>query len=327
MQRQIPNPEAFECYLKGRFHWYKLSREHFDIALDYFQLAVVKDPNFALAHAGIADIWWIRGDNGIVPAREAYPKAKAALSKALELDDSLADVHVILGNCKFAYEWDWKGAETDFLRAIELNPNSAHAHFMYSDFLFSMRRFDLGSVEMDRALQLDPFNFFFQCFLGWHLLYRRRDDDAIAHLRKTLRVEPDLAAAHLALWGAYHRNGKDTEARAEARAFYRMLGDIEIAEALRVRPGAPCDYARAMRTAADKLAARSIRAFVPAVRIARLYAQAGENAKALHWLEKAYSDREPPLVHLSVGWDWDNLRSERRFQCLLNNMRFPVEPG
>ena len=159
------------------------------------------------------------------------------------------------------------------------------------------------------------------------LPYRRRDDDAIAHLWKTLRAEPDLAAAHLALWGAYHQKGKDVEARAEARAFYRILGDSEIAEVLRVRPGTPCDYARAMRSAADKLAARSIRAFVPAIRIARLYAQAGENAKALHWLEKAYSDREPPLVHLSVGWDWDNLSSERRFQCLLNNMKFPVEPG
>jgi TolB-like protein/Tfp pilus assembly protein PilF len=316
--RQSANPEAYDCYLKGRFEWYKLSREHFDIALQYFQFAAERDPDCALAHAGIADVWWIRGDNGIIPACEAYPAAQAALSRALHLDDSLADVRVILANCKFAYEWDWIGAEIEFQRALELNPNSAHAHFMYADFLTSMRRFEQAAREMDRVLELDPFNYFFRCFLGWHLLYRRRDDDAIALLRKTLRAEPRLAATHLALWGAFHRKGMETEALAEARAFYDVLGDGEVVETL--WPGATCDYAQAMRTAADKLAARSIRTFVPAIRIARLYAQAGVNANALHWLEKAYDDREPPLVHLTVGWDWDNLQNEASFQRLLNGM-------
>lgn len=323
MPRQSANPEAHECYLKGRFQWYKLSRQHFDNALQYFQLAAEKDPDYALAHAGIADVWWIRGDNGIIPAREAYPAAQKALSRALRLDDSLADVHTILANCRFAYEWDWHGAEAEFRRAIELNCNSAHAHFMYSDFLISLRRFNEAAVEMDRVLQLDPCNYFFQCFRGWHLLYRGCDHDAIAQLRHTLHAEPHLPAAHLALWGAYHRKGLDKEALAEARSFYTELEDSEIADALRLPLSGAHDYQQAMCVAADKLVARSRRTFVPAIRIARLYAQAGANADALRWLERAYHDREPPLVHLAVGWDWDNLRSEPRFRTLLSAMKLP----
>jgi TolB-like protein/Flp pilus assembly protein TadD len=324
-RRQVLSPEAIENYFKGRFHWYKLSRENFDIAFQYFQLAASKDPTFALAYAGIADVWLIRGDNGIIPAREAYPKAKAALSKALEVDDSLTDIHVTQGNIKFAYEWDWSGAEAEFLQAIRLNPNSAHARFMYSDFLMCMQRFEQAWAEMDRVLQLDPLNAFFQCFLGWHLLYLKRNDDAVAHLRKTLKAELDLPAAHMALWGALHRKGRYKDALAEAREFYLILGDNEIAEALKVHSDVPVSYARAMQTAADKLAARSAYRFVPSIRIARLYAHASDDSNALHWLEKAYENHEPPLVHLSVGWDWDHLRANRRFQCILADMKFPAQ--
>ncbi len=315
------DPEAYECYLKGRFQWYQLSREHIDIALKYFQLAAEKDPDYALAHAGIADVWFIRGDSGVIPAREAYPAVQAALSRALELDDSLADVRIILANCMFAYEWDWSSAEAEFRRAIELNPNSAHAHFMYADFLISMRRFDEATGEMDQVLRLDPFNYFFRCFQGWHLLYRGHDDDAIGRLRQTLRAEPRLAAAHLALWGVFHRKGMETEALAAARTFYGLLGDTEVVETL--RSGAACDYQQVMRFAAEKLAARSTRTFVPAIRIARLFAQAGANVEALHWLERAYEGREPPLVHLGVGWDWNDLRNEPRYRQLLSRMKLP----
>ncbi len=201
-----------------------------------------------LAHAGIADVWWIRGDNGIVPAREAYLRAQAALSKALALDDSLADVHVIQANCRFANEWDWKGAETEFLRAIKLNPNSAHARFMYSDFLICMRRFDRAQEEIDRVLQLDPFNPFFQCFLGWHLLYLGCSDEAVAQMQKTLRAEPYLPAAHLGLWGAFYRKGRFKDALAEAREFYSMLADDEIADTLNTQSNAQACYTRIMHS-------------------------------------------------------------------------------
>ncbi len=317
------NPDAYEAYLKGRFLWYKLSREHLDTALEYFQLALEKDPNYALAYAGIAYVWLSRSDIGVIPPHEAFPKAKAAALKCVQLDDTLPEGHEILANVRRHYEWDWEGAEREFQRAIHLNPNSADAHFMYADFLVSMTRSEKAQAEIERALELDPFNFFYTCFFGWHLLYLRRYDEAIGQLRKALRIEPNFPAAHLGLWGAFHKKGMEREALAEAGRFFALLCDDEVAAALAHGYADECSYAEAMRVAAEKLAVRSLRVFVPAVRIARLYAHAGEKDSALQWLATAYEGREPPLVHLRVGWDWENLRDDPRFQALLRLLNFP----
>jgi serine/threonine-protein kinase len=315
------NPEAYEACLKGRFHFYKLSREHLDAALQYFQLALEKDPKYALAYVGIADVWLARGDCGVLPHREAFPRAKAAVLKALELDESLAEVHMTLGNTK-ALEWDWVGAEKAYRRAIELRPNYADVRLMYADVLISTGRMEEWKPEIERCLELDPLNFFFQCFYGWYLVYLRRYDEAIAYLDKTLRTEPNFPAAHLGLWGAFYQKRMYEEALEEAKKFFELLGDREVSEAL--AQGYPeGGYPGAMRLAAEKLAARSQQTYLPAVRIARLYSHAGEKERALEWLEKAYFEHETPLVHLRVSWDWDSLREEPRFQDLLRRMNFP----
>lgn len=316
------NPEAYEAYLKGRFHWFKVSREQYDNALKYFQLALEKDPNYALAHAGIANTWLMRGDAGVVPAREAFPKVKAAVSRAIELDDTLAEVHEISGNAKFLYEWDWSGAESEFQRAIQLNPNYADAHSFYSDFLISMRRFEEAAAESERALELDPLSSFLHCFRGWHLVYLRQYDDAIAQLQKTLSADPNFSSAHLGLWGAFHQKGMLEEALEEAKKFFAALGDREVEQSL-VGGYDEDGYPGAMRRAAAMLAERASRTYVPAMRIARLYAHASEKDRAFEWLERAYEKRETPLIHLSVGWDWDSLRDDPRFQDLLQRMNLP----
>jgi len=312
------NPDAYEACLKGRFHWYKLSREHLDAALEYFQLALEKDPNCAVAYGGIAGVWGARGDCGIVPPREAVPKAKAGALKAIELDDSLADAHVSLAIVR-CLEWDWGDAEREFQRAIELTPNSSEAHFFYSDLLVSMRRPDEWKVQIERALELDPLNFFFQCFFGWHLLYLRRYDEAIAEFRKTLRTEPNFPPAHLRLWGALREKGLYEEAVAEAKTFFEVLGDKEVAQVLHSGYAAT-GYSGAMRLAAGTLAERSTLTYVQPTQIARLYAHAGDTNQALQWLEKAYEERLPAMVHLGVDLDWDNLRSEPRFQDLMGRV-------
>jgi TolB-like protein/lipoprotein NlpI len=319
---QRVNPEAYEACLKGRFHWYKLSQEHFDTALEYFQHALEKDPNYALAYVGIADVWLARGDCGVIPTREAIPKAKAAVLEALELDESLAEVHVSLGNAK-ALEWDWEGAEKAFRRAIELRPNCADVHLMYADVLISTGRVEEWKPEIERCLELDPLNFFFQCFYGWHLVYLGRNDEAIAHLGKTLRTEPYFPAARLGLWGAYYQKRMYGEAQEEAKKFFALIGDQEVAEALACGC-AEGGYPGAMSRAAEKLVERSKQTYLPAVRVARLYAHAGKKDQALAWLEKAYDEHESPLVHLGVGWDWDSLRDEPRFQDLLRRMNIPL---
>jgi serine/threonine protein kinase/Tfp pilus assembly protein PilF len=317
------DPEAYEACLKGRFHWYKLTREHLNTAEKYFQLALEKDPNCTLAYAGLANVMFVRADIGLVPPMDAYPGAIAAATKALLLDDGLAEVHVILGNCRFIHEWDWAAAEIEFRKAIQLNPNYADAHFFYSDFLMSMGRLDEASAEMDRALKMDPFNFFYQSFFGWHLVYRHQYDDALAQLRKPIKMEPNFPAAHMGLWGALYRKGMYDEALAAARAFFTLLGDDEVAETL--MGTGETGYREAMRRAAERMSARLTH--VPGVRVARLYAHAGDNARALAWLERAYDRRETPLVHLPVAWDWDSLRSDPRFHDLLRRMHFPPPHG
>jgi serine/threonine-protein kinase len=313
------DPAAFEAYQKGRFHWYKLSSQHLDTALDYFQLALEKDPRFALAHEGIAAVWLMRSDAGFNSPRETILKAKTAATQALLLDDTIAEGHITLGNIKFCNDWDWDGAEQEFQTAIRLNPNSADACFFYADFLISFGRHVEAESQMTLALDLDPFNFFFHCFRGWHQIYLRRFDDAIAQLRKTAKAESNFSSAHLGLWGAFYKKRLYGEALAAARQFFMTLNDTEVADVL-VGGTGENSYRRSMASAADVLAARSEHLHVSAVRVARLYAHADASRQALNWLEKACDRRESPLVHLNVGWDWDRLRAHSRFRDLLRRI-------
>jgi tetratricopeptide (TPR) repeat protein len=281
-----------------------------------------KDPSYALAHVGIADTWMIRGDIGLMPPREAFPKAMVAALKALELDGALPEVHTAMAHLRLS-QWDWTGADAECRKAIQLNPSDSAAHFFYSDLLVMTGRWEEAQTEMARALELDPLNSFFQCFFGWRLIYLRRYDDAIAQLRKALGMEPNFSSAHMGLWGAYFKKGEYEHALAEARKFFTILRDHELAEAL-AGGTTEADYATAMRSAAEKLAERAARTHVPAIRVARLYAHAGERGLTLDWLEKAYEQGNPPLSHLQVAWDWDLVRAEPRYRDLERRMNFTV---
>jgi TolB-like protein/Tfp pilus assembly protein PilF len=315
------DPVAYEACLQGRFHWYKLSREDLDSAERYFKLALEKDPNYAPAHEGMATVWLSRTDTGLVARSEALPRANASVLKALELEDTFAQAHVTLANLK-VFEWDWATADKEFRRGLELNPNSAEAHFMYADYLITMRRTAEWATEIRRSIELDPLNYFWQAFLGWHLLYERRYDEAVTQLDKVVQAEPDFSSAHLGLWGAYFKKGADAQALAEAKRFFGVLGDREVVSALDagwLQGG----YRGAMRRAGDVLAARYQRTYYPAIRVARVLAHAGENERALEFLEKAFERQETPLYHIGVGWDWDALRPDPRFQALLRRMNLP----
>jgi TolB-like protein/DNA-binding winged helix-turn-helix (wHTH) protein len=316
------NPEAYEAYLKGQSHWYQLSPEHLDTALEYFELALRKDPNYARPYVGVANVWLMRGDAGSMAPREAFPKARAAVMKALQLDDTLAEAHITLANIVGLHDLDWPQAEREFRRGIKLNPNSADGHFMYADYLISTKRVKEWDREIHRTLELDPFNPFFQCFYGWHLVYLHRLDEAVTQFRKVLATVPNFSSAHMGLWGAYYKKGMYREAFEEARTFFAVLGDHEVEDAL-TRGYATGGYTRAMHLGAEVLAARSRRSHVPGVRIARLYAHAGDKDEAIRWLQKAYDAGETPITHLGVAWDWDFLRDDPRFQDLLRSINFP----
>ena len=316
------NPQALESYLKGWFHWYRVTPEELQIALEYFQLALQKDPNFAPAYAGAGYVWLVRGSWGIVPPREAAEKGKTAVLRALKLDNTLAEGYDVAAGFAFYYDWDWPEAQRGYQRAIQLNPNFADARALYWDLLTTMKRPGAAGAQIERAVELDPYNALFQALLGQHLMFLHQDDAAIAQLRKSLEMESGNSVVHRYLWGALHAKGLQEEALAEAKTYFEMMGNREAAEAL-TQGYAEGGYRQAMRLAAETLAAHSRQAYVPCLRIARLYAHAGETARALNWLDKSFQEREPFMVSLNADPFWDSLRSDPRFQDIGRRMNFP----
>jgi eukaryotic-like serine/threonine-protein kinase len=315
-------PEAFEAYLQGHFHWLRQTREDYDLAERYFQTALDKDPGYALAYAGLGAVWMMRGDIGLRPPAEAFPKADALITKALAMDDSSADLHVTLANHRVTL-YDWVGAEREYKRALEINPNLADAHFFYSDLLLTHKRPNEWKPEIDRALELDPLNEFDRSYYGWHLNYLGRYDEAIPIFQRLLPTGPNKATNHLGLWGAYYRTQRYDQALAAAKEYFLATGDREFADAL--GSGAPdaASYRAAMKRSGDVMAARSTQRLVPALRIARMYAHAGDTDSAMHWLEKAFENRESPLARLGVVWDWLDLHGDPRFESLLQRLNLP----
>jgi TolB-like protein len=293
------NPEAHENYLKGVFHWQKLTPADLDAALSYFELTLEKDPDYAPAYVGIARVWAGRRQSGYVPAREATPMEEEAVLRALKLDESLAEAHHALAIHKTWGEWDWPSAERAFERAIELNPNYAETRAYYSHFLNIMERHDEAMAQIERALELDPFNALYQALYGNDLHIVRRYDDAIAQFRKALRTSPNLPFVHLVLCDALHLKGMYEEALAAQKAFLATIDDREGEEAL-TRGYAEAGYTGAMRRLAELAAARSRKTHTLAMTVAMLYLRAGENDLALEWLERAFADRDPSLP-MSVG--------------------------
>ena len=315
------NPEAYVAYLKGLSHWYKLTPPDLDAALEYFESALEKDPNYALAHTGIALVWIGRNQMGLVPPSEAMPKAKASAQKALELDDTLAEVHYTSALIKTWMDWDWEGGETAFQRAIELNPNYALARVYYSNLLCCLERTDEALVQAEIALDLDPLNSLIQGIYGNTFALTRRYDDAIVHARNSLRTSPHDPVGHNILWEVLHSKGLYEESLSEAKAFFTGIGLAEIAEVM-ARGYEQDGYSGAMRIAAETIVAFSQETYISPWFISFVYSFAGEKEQALKWLGRAYEMKDPNMPYL-ITPGFDILRDEPRFQDLLRRMNLP----
>jgi TolB-like protein/Tfp pilus assembly protein PilF len=316
--RQV-NPEAYEAYLKGQFHWNKFTAKDLETALQYFELALEKDPDYAPAYAGIASVWGSRTYFGML-ASEVLPKSKAALDKCIELDSTLPEAHYMLAGMATWFDFDWDRAEREFLLTLELNPNYAKARVFYGLFLTGMGRFEEARAQMQHGLELDPLNSMYQSYLGIAFLRARRYDEAIAQFQKGLALDPDFGDALSSLRSCYHQKGMYQEALETLRKLYATRGDLDLLEALN-RGNEEGGYKEAMRQAAEALAARSNRAY--SMGIATLYTFAGEKDRALDWLEIAFQERMQDLVYLNVYPKWDPLRDDPRFQDLLRKMNLP----
>jgi TolB-like protein/Tfp pilus assembly protein PilF/predicted Ser/Thr protein kinase len=318
------NPEAYEAYIKGQFHWYKLNPQDLDIALKYFELAREKDPNYALAYVGIAHVWVGRQQQGLVSASEAAPRAKTAALKALELDDTLPEIHHMLASIRTWVEWDWESGEKAYRRAIELNPNYPDPRAFYSQLLFWMGRPEEAMTQIGRALDLDPFNPLFQGAHAMSLNFSRQYDEAIAEFQKTLKTESDNWIALSNLRTAYHHKGMYEEALEIWKKWFAAKDDQEAEEALTLgfKDGG---YSGALSRVAELMVQRSRTTYVTSWQIATMYTRAGKNEKALNWLKKAYEEHDGNMPYISIDPIFDDLRNEPRFQDLLRRMNLPVD--
>jgi tetratricopeptide (TPR) repeat protein len=303
-------------------HWYKQTPQDVDRALQYFQLAEEKDPNFPLVHIGMGYVWTYYASVGLAPRGEMAANMYEVVRKAREIDPTLAEAYESAGDYDLYFEWDWEGAEENYKRAIELKPHSADMRLFYQAFLVATKRPREAQEEIERCLELDPFNTYVQTVYGLFLLSGRRFDDAINQFQKILKTEGDFGTAQLGLWAAYHHKGMHELALASVKESYSKWGDDEMVEALDVG-FAEDGYRGAMRMAAEKLVERSETYAVLATNVAIFFAYAGEKERTLDWLEKAYEVRETGLVKLQVDPDWDIVRDDPRFQDMLRRMNFP----
>ncbi|MDQ3173897.1 MAG: tetratricopeptide repeat protein, partial [Acidobacteriota bacterium] len=319
-KRYTDNTEAYQLYLKGRYFWNKRTEESLNQAIDYFNQAIDIDPNYALAYAGMAVSYDLLRAFGSLPPMEAMPKTKAAAIKALEIDDTLAEAHTALARIKLNYDWDSSGAERDFKRAIELNPNYPTGHHWYAWYLAAMERHTEAIAEMKRAQELDPLSLVINTDVGWIFYYARQYDQAIAELQKTLEMDPDFVRAHLRLGLSYLQKSMNKEAiETLQKATDISEGSTEIVAFLGYAYAISGNKSEAQKILND-LQEGSRRRYVSPYYIAVIYTGLGEKEQAFKWLEKAYEERSGRLVYLEVEPMFDSLRADPRFTDLLRRV-------
>lgn len=321
------SPEAFEAYIQGRFFWNKRSHEGVQKSIRLFEEAIRCDPNYALAYVGLADSYLIWGGRlSGVPPDEAYRRARAAVNKALALDDSLAEAHIAGSAIAFDHEWDFAKAQKGLQRALELDPSYAFGHQWNAEFLAAMGRHEEALQAIGRSLALDPFSRSGNLVRGQILMYMRRYDQALSQFKKLAEIDSTFIAAYTHQARVYRLQNKPAEWFA---AYYRwlfLLGtspqDLEkYTSAFRTGglPAVTLMRIADLRKQADRTPG------VPYA-IARMYAALGEKENSLHWLEKAAQEHDDFATHITVDPEFDTLRSDPRFRQLLQRIGFP-EPS
>jgi len=316
------NPEAYELYLKGRFHWNRRTPADFKQAITFFEQAIAKDPNYALAYSGLADAYTLLTVYTNELPRELMPKAKAAALKALEIDDKLAEAHASLGQIVI-YDYDRVTGEKEYYRALALNPNYAPAHQWLAEHLATMKRFDEAIAEIKRALELDPLSVIINRIYADILMDMRRFDEAMQQYRKTLELVPNFPTTLYFLGRAYEAKGMYDQ----AVAYYDMNGQ---------RSGLPSEILAEVSQVYAKSGWKAYlekslelmfslpgnRRFPPSV-VASYYARLGRKDEALAWLERGYEERDFRMRHVGVSFEFDSLRSDPRFVDFLRRLDLP----
>jgi serine/threonine-protein kinase len=331
LKRYTDNTEAYELYLKGRFHYNKHTPEGWVRAIKYYEQAIEQEPNYAPAYAAMTSALVFAWFFGVLPPRETIAKCKAAGKRAIELDDRLDESHCALGRIGFYYEWDWRKGERGYRRGVEINPNSAQGHLGLGMILVSRERFEEAIREGRRAVELDPLSLVTNLYMGWIYFFADRPEDVLRQVGKMIEIEPRFHGAYWLQGSVSLIQGKYTEA-VEALEMAQKLGGNPIA-----RGYLACAYARAGRReeaieVLNQLLAMRESHHSEAFTIARVYGALGDQDKLFEWLERAIDERNGELVLFDVGskvekgniWG-ENFRTDPRFPELLRRIQLPPD--
>jgi serine/threonine protein kinase/tetratricopeptide (TPR) repeat protein len=321
-KRDTENPEAYQLYLQGLFYWNKWTQDGFQKAIDFFRQAADKDPAYAQAYAGLANAYTFMGASGYVAPQQVWQSAKSAAMQSVKIDDSLPEGHVSLALVRENFDWDWAGAEREFKRAIELNPNSAEAHHWYGDFLTRLGRFDEARVELKKAQELDPLSLLINSSLGRELYFARLYPAAIEQFRKTLDMDRNFVPAQHGIELAYAQNGMPREAVAERQKVLTLSGSPDLAAAIG-DDYKNSGYEGVLQSWLEGLNEVSKRAYVSSYNIAQIQARLGNKVEAIATLERAYASRDGNLTFLKVDPLFDDLRPEPKFHELVLKLAMP----
>jgi serine/threonine protein kinase/Tfp pilus assembly protein PilF len=320
VKRGTQNLEAYKFYLEGLYYWNKRTGKDLNKAIELFGQAIDQDPKYALAYVGLADSYSLVSMYGGPPPQEVFPQAKAAATKALEINENLAEAHNSLAYVYQRYDWNWKAAEAEFKRSLELNPNYATGHFWYSELLVSLGRFEEGIREMKQALELDPVSLVINENLGWVYLMAGQKDLALVQLRKTLEMDQNFAATHLMLGFAHLQKGNMKEATEEmkkARELSAEAPTVVISFALVCAAAGRLEEADAIL---EELTARSQKQHASPFRMAEVYAVMGDLDKAFELLNKAYEEKDEWMTTIKISPNLAPFHSDPRYQALLKKM-------
>jgi serine/threonine-protein kinase len=318
------DPEVYEAYLKGRYHWNKRTEESLRKAVEYFEAAIRGDPTYAPGHAALADSYNQLGTVmiGFAPPSIMRPRAAEAAVRALQIDPDLAEAHATLGYVKH-YDWQWAEAERELRRAIELNPSYALAHTWYANFLVCRKRLDEAIAEVRKAEELDPLSMVVLTNVGWTLAYAGRLPEAVEAYRKALSLDPNYAQAHWRLSGAYAKLGRFDDATREVETAAALSRHSPSSLAWMARIYAVAGRGSEAKALLEQLLALSATRYVSPLGIAFIYFNLEDKDRGFEWLERAYQERSNGIAYLAVDPHLEPLRADPRYRDLMRRVDLP----
>jgi DNA-binding winged helix-turn-helix (wHTH) protein/TolB-like protein len=314
------SPEAYQLYLRGQLVWHGRRPNWIEQSLEYYRQALEKDPNFALAHIGAAECYMMLSGHRMMPMREAEAKARPSIMRALEIDDSLAVARNALAELKYQFEYDWAGAETEFKKAVALNPNIAWIRQAYGWFLMSQARFDEAAAEMDKARELDPSSLTINVGRGRLYYFSRQYDLALRHFQNIIVIEPNDGSARYALHTIYEQKRMNAEA---FEWFLKTRGGPRLAPAVEAEMRKAFNaggWRGFLQKQVEFMESRPRRDRIDPYSFASLYVRLGRKEEAFVWLEKAFERGDPALIQLKIDPIYDVLRDDPRYARLLRRM-------